>query len=197
LSIYIIKDGVKVKYLVKLCLLPALMFLLAACGGGESANTAQPSTPDTSAETGSSTTSDETGFTSTIAGAVDTELNGSGYFMCDIDELVVGANGRLSNNILILLPRDAAPGTSYNMVTDIVGAEQANATYIGETIENDNYDHDVTGSVTMDAVPSQEGERVAGSFEFSATNRADATVTVTGVFDFAAGSNSFFNCEGE
>lgn len=185
------------KYLLKLGLLPALMFLLAACGGGESANTAQPSTPDTSAETGSSTTSDETGFTSTIAGAVDTELNGPGYFMCDIDELTIGANGRLSNNILILLPRDATSGTTFDIVAELVGADQANASYVGETIENDYYDRDVTGSVTMEAVPSQEGERVAGSFEFSARNRADATVTITGTFDFVAGSDSFFNCTGE
>lgn len=185
------------RYLLNLVLLPALMFLVAACGGGAPAPTQQPATPDTSAETNNSTTTDATGFTSSITGAVDTALNGSGYFMCDIDELVVGANGRLSNNILILLPRDAAPGTTYNIVTDIVGAEQANATYVGDTIENDNYDSDVTGSVTMEAVPSQEGDRVAGSFEFSAANRVDATVTITGSFDFTAGSDSFFNCAGE
>jgi PPE-repeat protein len=197
LSIYIIKDGVKVKYLFKLGFLSALMFLLAACGGGESASTTQANTPETPAETTSSTAADETGFEATVTGAVDTELNGSGYFMCDIDELVVGANGRLSNNILILLPRDATAGTTYNMVTDIMSAEQANANYLGDTIENDNYDRDVTGSITLEAVPTQEGERVAGSFEFSATNRADATVTVTGVFDFVAGNDSFFNCAGE
>jgi PPE-repeat protein len=78
-----------------------------------------------------------------------------------------------------------------------MSAEQANANYLGDTIENDNYDRDVTGSITLEAVPTQEGERVAGSFEFSATNRADATVTVTGVFDFVAGNDSFFNCAGE
>jgi hypothetical protein len=197
LSIYIIKDGVKVKYLFKLGFLSALMFLLAACGGGESASTTQANTPETPAETTSSTAADETGFEATVTGAVDTELNGSGYFMCDIDELVVGANGRLSNNILILLPRDATAGTTYNMVTDIMSAEQANANYLGDTIENDNYDRDVTGSITLEAVPAQEGERVAGSFEFSATNRADATVTITGAFDFVAGNDSFFNCAGE
>lgn len=186
----------KTKYVFKLGFLSALMFLLAACGGGESASTPQPTSPDTSADT-SSTTADKSGFTSTITGGVEAELNGPGYFMCDIDEVTIGANGRLSNNILILLPRDATAGTTYAIVSEIMGADQASASYVGATIETDYYDHDVTGSVTLDAVPSQEGERVAGSFNFSASNRGGAEANITGSFDFVAGNNSFFNCTGE
>lgn len=187
------------KHWFKLGSLIALVFVLAACGTNDGTSTPQPSSTDAPSGTTDTTTTDETAFTSTLTGAAETTLNGRGYFMCDDEggELVIGANGGLSNNILITLPRDASAGTTYEIVSEIMEAGQANALYVGSSDQESYYDDNLTGSVTLDAVPSQEGERVAGRFEFSASNNDDATVNATGSFDFTAGPDSFFNCGGE
>lgn len=158
------------------------LFLLAGCGR-EGAATKE---------------TDAIGFTSTITGAVETELNGRGYVRCDdsVGELAIGANGGLSNNILILLPRGAGPGT-YEIVSEMTPT-QASAGYVGQTIQDAYYDRDVSGTVTLDAVPAKNGERAAGSFTFTASDRDDKVVTVTGSFDFNVDAPSaFINCSGE
>lgn len=180
------------KQLLKTSLL-IIVLLLAACGS-DGASTSESDVP--LANTSSETT-DATGFTSTITGAVETELNGRGYFMCSEFELTIGANGGLSNNILITLPRDASAGITYEMADEKTD-EEASAIYAGDAIPQDYYSGDVVGSITLDAVPSQNGERAAGSFEFTASTRDDATVTVTGSFDFNVDSSiAFFECSNE
>lgn len=183
------------KSIFKISLPMLALFLLAACGGDSAppatdapaqSNTEAPSNSDANAATNA-------GFSASITGAVETELNGGGYFMCDaeVNELTIGANGGLSNNILITLPRDATAGTHE------IGAGNISATYVGESVMSALYDSNSTGSITLNAVPSAVGEQAAGNFEFTVNSaRDDQAITVTGTFDFTAGNNAFANCSG-
>ena len=186
------------KFLVKISLLTVTLFLLAACGGDSAPPAPEATTPATQATTApanntEANTASGTGFSATVTEAVETELNGGGYFMCDDDsaEVNIGANGGLSNNILITLPRDAAAGT-YE-----IGTGNTSATYVGASVMEALYDRNSQGSVTLNAVPSAAGEQTTGTFEFTVESaREDTTITITGSFDFAAGNIAFANCGG-
>jgi hypothetical protein len=179
-------------------LLILMMAVLAACGGdngGEASDTDTTNdTPDTSSET------TDAGFTATVSGNVETEITGPGYFLCDevgFGELTIGATGSLSDNILLIVPIDATAGSSYDIVSERMGEEQAVGNYVGDDLQTAYYDDEASGTITLDAVASQAGERVAGNFEFSANNQGGDTVTVSGTFDFEAGPDAYVNCNGE
>lgn len=168
-----------------------LSLLMAACNGAsDDADVGSTSDADQAA-------GGEAGFTSTIAGAVETEIEGSGYFQCDLDgeEYNIGPSSSFKNNVLIQIAGDTEPGT-YELVSGSMDQQYPTAMYIGENLQTDYYEQDVTGTITLDAVPQETGDRVAGSFEFTAANEAGDSVTVTGRFDFLTDSQrAFYNCQ--
>jgi len=165
--------------------------LMAACNG-PSDDTDASSTYDTDQSAGSNA-----GFSATITGAVETELEGTGYFQCDLDgeEYSIGPTSSFSNNVLIQIAGDTKPGI-YDLVTGSTGQRYPTAMYMGEDLQTDVYEQDVTGTITLDAVPQETGDPVTGSFKLTAANEAGDSVTVTGQFDFLAeGQRAFYNCQ--
>lgn len=127
---------------------------------------------------------------------METNLDGSGYFQCDLDgeEYNIGPRSSFNNNVLLQIAGNTTPGT-YELVTGSMAQRYPSAMYMGENIQTDYYEQDVTGTMTLDAVPQDTGDRVAGSFEFTTGNEAGDTVTVKGRFDFLADSKrAFYNC---
>lgn len=172
-------------------LVVGLSLLMAACNGA-SDDAGSSSTNDTDQAAGG-----DAGFTATITGAVETELEGPGYFQCDLDgeEYNIGPTGSFSNNVLIQIAGDTEPGT-YDLVTGSMGQLYPTAMYMGENLQTDYYEQDVTGTIALDAVPQETGDRIAGSFELTAANEAGESVTVKGQFDFLAeGQRAFYNCQ--
>ena len=191
------------KRTLSILLLLAMVVFLAACGGdddGDSNDSDSSTADDTTEQTDNSAQSDASGFTATLTDAVDGEITGNGYFQCEPEgfgEWAIGASGGFTDNVLILVPRDAEAGTTYTIVSDRASAEQAVGTYIGEDLQTAYYDSDASGTITLDTVPSETGDTVAGNFEFTVNNDNEETVTVVGSFDFEVGANAFFNCENE
>lgn len=168
-----------------------LTLLMTACNGA-SDEPGSNSSGDTDQAAGG-----DAGFTATVTGAVETELEGKGYFQCDLDgeEYNIGPSSSFTNNVLIQIAGDTEPGT-YDLVSGSMGQRYPTAMYTGEDLQTDYYEQDVTGTITLNAVPRDTGDRVAGSFEVTADNEAGDSVTVTGQFDFLAeGQRAFHNCQ--
>ena len=198
----------------RIWLISGLMLLgvLTACGGetvedvvptlasevqpGDSADT------DTRTDSGSNTTSAETGFTATVNGAVDVEVSGSGYFVCSDELQMLGGpayleiqNGISASDpaVMIRVRLGTEPGTY-----PLVGSDEMMSPPEGEGLIEfdagaDGEDWGVgTGEITFEAVPDNAGEAVTGSFSAELTSDdAEGTVSVSGEFDFSAPSYAF------
>ncbi len=111
-------------------------------------------------------------------------------------EFNISASSSLSDNVLLSLPDGISTGT-YALVSEDTNDATFSATYLGASAQSDTYGQNVSGTLTLTAVPSGPGERVAGSFTFEAEKPSAGPppkVTVSGDFDFTASSFSFVSC---
>jgi hypothetical protein len=185
-----------------------VMLLLAACGG-ETVEEVVPTLasevePGDSAgsETGSDTTSTDSGFTATVSGAYEGEVSGSGYFVCSDEMESLGGpvyleiqNGISATdpNITIRVRLGTEPGTY-----PLLGWDEAMSPPQGEGLiefdEGAGGENWGTGSgeITFEAVPDDAREAVTGSFSAELTSMdTEGTVNVSGEFDFTAPSYAF------
>ena len=176
------------KKLILLTLLLLTVPLMAACGGDDDGG------DDSSAI-------DETAFTVTVTGAQEATLAGAGRLICSPDigdgELELSINARMSNNVLISLPRGIEPGT-HTFDDPMMAGPGTSITLLYLTEEMTNaFESEPDGTIELTAVPTTGGEAMTGSFEVTVTssNTGD-TVTLNGEFDFTAGEAEFSACDG-
>ncbi len=111
-------------------------------------------------------------------------------------EFNIAASSSLTENVLLSLPTGIDSGT-YALDSEDTIAGTFSATYIGASARSDTYGQNVSGTLTLVAVPSGPGDQVAGSFTFQGEKPSAGSppmVTVSGDFDFTAGSFSFDFC---
>jgi hypothetical protein len=187
------------------------LLLLSACGGDtaeESAPTPFPESDVTDAEptadnTSSSTSTDgEAGFTATVSGTVEMDVNGSGYFICSDELRSLGGPVYLEiqsditasdPGVMIRFPLGTEPGTY-----PLIGSDEAMSPAEGQGMISfdggrDGEDWRVgTGELTLETIPSANGEPIIGSFRAQLTsNDTEGTINLSGEFNFNAASFAF------
>ncbi len=184
---------------LRLLLSFTLMLLLAACGGTNEQATATAIPPTTSdAASGSADSSVKSSGGVEITGDITKTISNRGQFMFTSDtgyELTFYEG--LDYMVHITLPADTAPGTYPLAVTsDTPGQPGADVSIAREpgklaTKGAMDFNDNIDGTITIDALGSAQGDPVRGQFEFttSGTDRmgedptAVQTITVTGTFD--------------
>jgi hypothetical protein len=192
------------------------VLMLSACGGetveeavptlASEANIGSESESDTdttdTTESNTTTSDEETGFTATVSGAVETTVSGSGYFVCSDEmqslggptylEIQSGLSGSVPS-VTMRVRLGIEPGT-YELVgwgAMMSPPEDGGIVEFNEGSGGDNWDEG-SGELTLTAVPNDNRERIAGSFSAELTSLdAEGTVTVSGEFDFNAASFAF------
>ena len=136
-------------------------------------------------------------FSVSVTGDVNTGISGAGHFMCETvnsGEYNIAASSSLINNVWLSLPDEITAGT-HTLETEDSDGSTISAVYHGNNLPADYFDENVSGTLNLTSVPSAPGGRVAGNFSFTAETSGGArSVTVSGDFDFIAGSISFSNC---
>lgn len=136
-------------------------------------------------------------FSASVTGDINTGISGAGHFMCETvnsGEYNIAASSSLINNVWLSLPDEITAGT-HTLESEDSDGSIISAAYYGNNLPADYFDENVSGTLNLTSVPSPPGGRVAGNFSFTAETSGGArSVTVSGDFDFIAGSISFSNC---
>jgi hypothetical protein len=178
------------------------MLLLVACGStpvDETVPTLASGVLDDDSETGTTDESvaagdaSESGFTATLSGAADAQIDNPGQYICFDDSLrtqiniMSGTGGPPS--VTISLPVDAQPGEY-----DLAGADnisfddlESGQAHIDVTSAAGDFWTSGSGSMTLESLPDAPGERATGSFSAELTSEdVEGILTISGDFDIAA-----------
>lgn len=180
-----------------------LMLALAACGGP--AETPAPPSPEAPAPPAAEP---DTGFSALLEGAFDTGITGSGYYACtEPAEIIIGedeesfmlpgyqqiSSGPGEDVIQFILPRYVGPGTY-----DLASPQSVDAPGLDFTAEvllagGMVFDGTVSGTLTLEQIPTAAGQQAVGSFDFAISSGVQS-VLVVGDFRFTTGDDSSY-CE--
>lgn len=168
-------------------------------GFNEEEGTAEPPPPTPTRESGSGVSGDTesgargTGVMVQLTGNTTvTEIVDGGVYVCSVAGHSIASGIQPAPNVTFVAPATIEDGGTFNLVG--VG-DTPNPTSVSVivmlTAVDDVYDRDVSGTITIDSLPLEDGEFVEGSFDFTIANASGNEVGLSGTFDFEAEGTSF------
>ena len=137
---------------------------------------------------GLSDESDDGGFVAELSGAETETLSGAGIINCENSVYVIRPSLDSFPQISLILPRDAGTG-SFNLVNNPGDGSAASATVFFD--DGRVFAIGVDGILIVDAIATEAGQAVQGSFDFSASSGSEI-IDARGEFDFISGEDTIY-----
>ncbi len=131
----------------------------------------------------------ELGFVGNVTGVSELTITGRGLYFCHPNStpahIEIHSSLATENTIFFSLPMNTTTGT-HNLVGANGGNTGSDSTVIVTLGIQEVYASDVQGTITLDALPTQLGDMVSGSFNFAIQNNTgNQSINVRGEFDFS------------
>lgn len=143
---------------------------------------------DSGSSFGLNEASQGTGFTADIDGAETLTINENGTINCENNVYVIRGALDTFPQVSLILPDNASLG-NFNLVNNPGDGSAASATVFFQ--DGRAFASSVDGILIIEALATQAGQAVTGSFDFSAGSGSQ-TINVRGEFNFISGDNSVY-----
>lgn len=132
------------------------------------------------------------GFTASLSGNTSVSaINDGGIYACNIGGHQIISGAVAAPNVSFILPVNVTIGThSLKGINDITGANDTSV-LVTLTSASDLYNQGVSGTLSIDALPTEDGDFVTGSFDFSIANASNSQITLSGSFDFESNNTTY------